>query len=129
MHDLKQAIITSAVGRIEELPADTIKQRYRFAPDFIGFSGHFPGYPILPAFIQILMALTVIEQHRDCRLQVSSVEKAKFHIPLRPDQEIEVECQQREVGNLPGCAARLRVPDGLASSFRITFNEKEDGRC
>ena len=129
MHELKQAIITSAVGCIEELPTDTVKQRYRFAPDFIGFSGHFPGYPILPAFIQILMALTVIEQHRDCRLRVSSVQKAKFHIPLRPDQEIEVECQQREIGNLPGCAARLRVSDGLASAFRITFNEKEDGRC
>ena len=129
MHALKRAIITSAVGRIEELPADTVKQRYRFAPDFMGFSGHFPGYPILPAFIQILTAMTVIEQHRDCRLQVSSVQKAKFHIPLHPHQEIEVECQQRQVGNLPGCAARLRVSDGLASSFLIAFSKKEGDRC
>ena len=128
MHELKRAIITSAVSRIEESENNTVKQRYRFAPDFIGFSGHFPGYPILPAFIQILMALVVIEQHRDCRLLVSSVEKAKFHIPLRPDQEIEVECQQQKIGNMPGCAARLVVSDGLASSFRIAFNAKEDIR-
>lgn len=128
MHALQQAITTSALGRIEESPAGALKQRFRFTADFVGFSGHFPGYPILAAFIQILMALTVIEQHRDCGLQVSTVEKAKFHIPLRPDQEIEVECQLREVGNAPGCAARLSVSEGLASSFRISFIEKEDGR-
>jgi len=128
MHALKQAIIRSAVGRIEKSQADTVRQRYRFAPQFIGFAGHFPGYPILPAFVQILMALTVIEQHRGCRLQVSGVEKAKFHMPLRPNQEIEVECQQRQIGNRPGCYARLSASDGLASSFRISFYEKEDGR-
>jgi 3-hydroxyacyl-[acyl-carrier-protein] dehydratase len=128
MNKIKKEIISSAVGRIEKSETDTIKQRYRFSPDFIGFAGHFPGNPILPAFVQILMALTLTEKHKGCRLKAASVEKAKFRIPLHPDQEIEIECRQRSVGGLSGCDARLTVAEGLAASFRISFSVKEDGQ-
>ena len=113
MNKIKKEIISSAVSRIEKSEADTIKQRYRFSPDFIGFAGHFPGNPILPAFVQILMALTLTEGHKGCR-------------PLQPDQEIEVACRQRTAGELSGCDARLSVSEGLAASFRISFSVKED---
>ena len=126
MNKIEKEIISSAVSRIEKSAADTINQRYRFSSDFIGFAGHFPGNPILPAFVQILMALTLIEKHKGCRLKAASVEKAKFRIPLQPDQEIEVACRQRTVGELPSCDARLTVPEGLAASFRISFSVKED---
>jgi len=128
MNKIKKEIISSAVSRIEKSEADTIKQRYRFSPDFIGFAGHFPGNPILPAFVQILMALTLTEKHKGCRLKATSVEKAKFRIPLQPDQEIEVACRQRTAGELSGCDARLSVSEGLAASFRIFFSVKEDGQ-
>ena len=128
MNQLKTEIISSAVSGIEELQPDTIKQRYRFSPDFIGFCGHFPGNPILPAFVQILMALTLTERHRGCRFEATSVEKAKFRIPLQPDQIIEVACRHRAGVDLSGCEARLSVPDGLAASFRISFYEKENGK-
>ena len=128
MNKIKKEIISSAVSRIEKSEADTIKQRYRFSPDFIGFTGHFPGNPILPAFIQILMALTLTENHKGCRLKAISVEKAKFRIPILPDQEIEVTCRQRAVSELAGCDARLSVPEGLAASFRISFSVKEDSQ-
>ena len=126
MNKIKKEIISSAVSRIEKSEADTIKQRYRFSPDFIGFAGHFPGNPILPAFVQILMALTLTEGHKGCRLKAASVEKAKFRIPIQPDREIEVACRQRTVGGLSGCDARLSVSEGLAASFRISFSVKED---
>ena len=128
MNQLRAEIISSAVSRIEELQLDTIQQRYRFSPDFIGFCGHFPGNPILPAFVQILVALTLTERHRGCRFEAASVEKAKFRIPLQPDQIIEVACRHRPGGDLSGCEARLSVPDGLAASFRIHFYEKENGK-
>ena len=128
MNKIKKEIISSTVSRIEKPEADTIKQRYRFSRDFIGFSGHFPGNPILPAFVQILMALTLTEKYKGCPLKAVSVEKAKFRIPLQPDQEIEVACRQRAVGKLSGCDARLTVSEGLAASFRISFSVKEDGQ-
>ena len=127
MNGLKKEIVSAAIGGIAESQVDTIEQRYRFSPDFIGFCGHFPGYPILPAFVQILMALTLAEEHKGCPLEVARIEKAKFHIPLRPDQEIKVECRSRRIGNTAGCEARLTVSQALASSFRITFIEKGNG--
>ena len=60
--------------------------------------------------------------------EATSVEKAKFRIPLQPDQIIEVACRQRAGGDLSGCEARLSVPDGLAASFRISFFEKENSK-
>jgi len=128
MNKIKKEIILSATSGIEESQPDTIKQRYRFSHDFIGFSGHFPGNPILPAVVQILMALTLTEKYKGYPLKAASVEKAKFRIPLQPDQEIEVACRQRSVGKLTGCDARLSISEGLAASFRISFFVKEDGQ-
>ena len=128
MNKIRKAIILSATSGIEESQPGMIKQRYRFGPDFIGFSGHFPGNPILPAFVQILTALTLTERYKGRPLKAASVEKAKFRIPLQPDQEIEVACRQLTVGKLTGCDARLTVSEGLAASFRISFFVKEDSQ-
>ena len=128
MNKIKKEIISSATSGIEESQPGTIKQRYRFSPDFIGFSGHFPGNPILPAFVQIMMALTLTEKYKGHPLKAAGVEKAKFRIPIQPDQEIEVACRQQTAGKLTGCDARLTVSEGLAASFRISFFVKEDGQ-
>ena len=128
MNRVKQEIVASAVGRIKATQSGTVNRRYRFSPDFIGFSGHFPGYPILPAFVQILTALTLAEEQRGHPLELAGVENAKFHIQLRPGQEIKVECKEKLVRGKPGCEARLMVADGLASLFRMSFVEKGDAR-
>ena len=122
MNKIKREIIASAVGQIVKTEQDSVKRYYRFGPDFIGFSGHFPGNPILPAFVQILTGLTLAEEHKGCFLELESIEKAKFSIPLYPDQKIEVECRYREEKGRYICDARLSVAEGLASSFRITFD-------
>lgn len=128
MNKIRKEIISSATSSVEESQPGTIKQRYRFRPDFIGFSGHFPGNPILPAFVQILTALTLTEIYKGRPLKAASVEKAKFRIPLQPNQEIEVACCQLTVGKLTGCDARLTVSEGLAASFRISFFGEEDSQ-
>jgi 3-hydroxyacyl-[acyl-carrier-protein] dehydratase len=129
MNELRQAIVSSAIGKKTEDDTNVVARRYRFKPNFIGFRGHFPGYPILPAFVQILTAITMIEEHKKYRLELTTVEKAKFHLPLHPDLEIEVTCAQRQVHDKSICEARLTVTEGLASSFRFTFTEKRDSQC
>ena len=127
MNKLKQQIIEAAVSGIEQPQMDTIKQRYRFGHDFIGFAGHFPGNPILPAFVQILMGITVAENHKGYRLKMTSVEKAKFHISIVPEKEIEVECRQRSIDELWSYDVRLSVSEGLAASYRIFFSARDVG--
>ena len=126
MNKIRKEIILSATGGIEESQPGTIKQRYRFSPEFIGFSGHFPDNPILPAFVQILMALTLTEKFNGCPLIMTGIDKAKFRIPIQPDQEIEVACRLRAADQPPGCDARLTVSGGLAASFRISYFLEQD---
>lgn len=129
MNRLKQEIVSSAVGKKKaETDVDGVKQCYRFGADFTGFAGHFPGYPILPAFVQVLTAQTLIEEHCGRRLELATVEKAKFHLPLQPEQDIEVAFRQRQVGGRLVYEARLGVVEGLASAFRLAFVEKGESQ-
>lgn len=127
MSRIRQEIVSSAIDAMKETAPDTVKKRYRFGPEFIGFSGHFPGYPILPAFVQILTAQTLAEEQKGHPLKLAGLENAKFHIQLRPDQDIDVECRPRKIKGKSGCEARLIVDDGLASSFVMFF--LEEGGC
>lgn len=127
MNKIKQEIIASAVGGIETPGSDAVKQQYRFSTDFVGFCGHFPGYPILPAFIQILTAVCLIEQHERRELKIATVEKAKFHKPLKPGCKIEVECRRQQTGKIAGWVTRINISGELASVFRVSFVQEEEG--
>ena len=126
MHKLKQEINSSKVGERSVTDVDGVRQCYRFEPDFLGFAGHFPGYPILPAFVQLLTAQTLIEEHHGHPLELATVEKAKFHLPLKPGQEIQVTFRRRKIGDRPVYETRLCVDEGMASAFRLVFVEKEE---
>lgn len=69
----------------------TATQEFCFKPDFSGFSGHFPGYPILPAVIQVLLGQLVVEQAYGQTLQFLSLGRAKFVRELHPNCQIRVE--------------------------------------
>ncbi len=128
MHKLKQEIMSSKMGEKTVTGVDGVRQCYRFGPDFLGFAGHFPGYPILPAFVQMLAAQTLIEEYHGHPLELATVEKAKFHLPLKPGQEIQVAVCRREIGDRPVYETRLGVDEGLASAFRLVFVEKEESK-
>jgi 3-hydroxyacyl-[acyl-carrier-protein] dehydratase len=119
MNRLKKAIFEAAMGQVEVIESGKASGRYCFPNHFIGFSGHFPGYPILPAFVQVLMGLTVIEEWKGRPFQLVSLEKAKFHIELKPDLEIIVQCREYEVKGKPAVEVKLSVAEGLAASFTV----------
>ena len=124
MGKLKRAILSSAVGAVKVEEDGMATQRYCFPSNFIGFSGHFPGYPILPAFVQISIALTLAEEVKGGPLELAAIEKAKFLLELRPDQEIVVQVRERRIGERPGCEAHLLADEKVAASFRMIFEEK-----
>jgi 3-hydroxyacyl-[acyl-carrier-protein] dehydratase len=121
MNKLKKEIIEAALRRVEAIAPDKAVGRYLFPQSFIGFAGHFPGYPVLPAYVQVLTALTVIEEWKGRPFQLASVERAKFHIELRPDQEITVQCREFEAKGKTVIEANLTVAEGLAAVFIMHF--------
>jgi 3-hydroxyacyl-[acyl-carrier-protein] dehydratase len=125
MDTLKTAISLSATGPVRETEQGTFVKSYSFAPDFIGFSGHFPGYPVLPAFLQVLTVLSTAEEVRGRPLTLISIVKAKFRIEIHPGQAVEVQYRERAVREATGFEATLTVAEGLAASLLLTVSDSE----
>jgi len=119
--DLTEAIRAAAVGDIERRADGSVLQRYVFSPDFQGFSGHFPGRPILPAVLQIMAANQLVEAATGQRLLSTAIERAKFVHPVVPGAVVEITCRR-----LPGAAAdlweiRIDSDRQAAASFFLTL--------
>jgi 3-hydroxyacyl-[acyl-carrier-protein] dehydratase len=127
MNKLKQGIMASAVDKIINEPASqSVTRSYCFTKDFAGFSGHFPGNPILPAIVQILTVVSLIEEHTGREQQLLSVEDAKFLNPVLPDQEIQVRCRQKTIGGKLLHEAKLAVHEKLAATFLLQMESREN---
>ncbi len=125
MNRLKQEIMAAAAGRITSDEMKSVARSYRFPESFIGFSGHFPGNPILPGIVQLLTVVSLIEEHTGTEQKLLAVEDARFLNPILPDQEILVQCQQRTVRGKLLHEARLTVSDRPAASFLIQLRTVE----
>lgn len=95
---------------------------YRFASDFVGFRGHFPGHPLLPAFIQILLSVAMIETHRKDDLRVSTISKAKFKREIPPGSRVVVRCTPRKNDFHMTYDVTLMMEEGVAALFQIAFD-------
>jgi 3-hydroxyacyl-[acyl-carrier-protein] dehydratase len=120
MNSMRQAISRSALGPAS-LAADSGEQSFCFAADFLGFAGHFPGYPILPAILQALMAQMVAEQVHGERLEFLSLERAKFKRELRPAEQIRVKIAFREASEPLCCKVELSCGAESAATFSLNF--------
>ncbi|MGC8552505.1 MAG: hypothetical protein ACP5O7_06515 [Phycisphaerae bacterium] len=59
------------------------------SPDFVGFAGHFPGQPILPGFVFVMLAEELFRQAGRA-LCVAALRKARFYQPLLPRQPVRI---------------------------------------
>lgn len=127
MNGMRKALQESALTTAE-LTATTARQRFRFAPEFAGFAGHFPGYPVLPAILQLLLAQLLAEQFCNGPLQLCSLSRAKFTRQIRPGEEVEVsvDCQPGAAGELR-CVGSLEVAGERAASFTLLLHKGLQG--
>jgi 3-hydroxyacyl-[acyl-carrier-protein] dehydratase len=122
MSRLKNETSLAAVSPVEIDEEGRLNRTYRFPADFVGFSGHFPGYAIVPAIVQVMAAQHLAETHLPADMRLRGVKNAKFFLQLRPESDIAVQCrlQPREDETL--VEARLTCEQGLAASFTLTFS-------
>lgn len=101
---------------------------YELPPDFAVFEGHFPGFPILPAFVQVQMAQHLLERALDRPLFLSGLDAAKFTAKAGPGDRLAISCRE---GNIPGVwlcriAAASRDGEVEISRFRLKFADERE---
>jgi 3-hydroxyacyl-[acyl-carrier-protein] dehydratase len=125
MNALWREIRSSAAGDIERTGPDTVVRRYRFSPGFIGFSGHFPGNPILPAIVQVCAVVSLAEEDGGKALRLEAVRSAKFLSPIRPGEEVSILCRRRGDSGEEICDATLTVAGKTSAAFQLRWTEEE----
>ena len=118
MSPLRRAIREALIGAEEK--GDRLSRTFVFPAESLVFAGHFPGRPVLPGVVHVLMAQAALE---DAGLP-SSLERivqAKFLMPVGPGSEIVMSIEPQGGGRWKvvfeadgECAARLDL--ALAAS-------------
>jgi len=115
MRQIEESMTTSPIRETNSCSAS-----FLFKSDFIGFGGHFPGNPVLPAVVQFSLGLFLARQIRGQDLEPIRVKKAKFSSVLAVDMPIEA-CVTVEDDTDPDLAVACRIngPEETASSFKM----------
>jgi 3-hydroxymyristoyl/3-hydroxydecanoyl-(acyl carrier protein) dehydratase len=98
--ELDKILISGSLCLVRPMPA-VWQAEYDLREDFIAFRGHFPVYPILPAFTQICMAQHALSLALKRKLELIRVSTAKFTGRACPG-----------VNLLVACSVAAEAPDG-----------------
>ena len=99
---------------------------FRPGADFTGFRGHFPGHPILPAFVQLMMAECAVRLRSRRPWSLRRVERGKFLKPIGPNEPVTVCWQEQPRGDGLRCSFALRVGAEKVAVFTMELAVEED---
>jgi 3-hydroxyacyl-[acyl-carrier-protein] dehydratase len=102
---------------------------FRLGDDFVGFQGHFPGHPILPAFVQLLLGECSVGLHSGRTWTLRHVDRAKFLRPIQPNEPVTVAWQEQPQENGLRCSFTLRVGSEKAAVFALDLAPEEGGHA
>jgi len=90
---LRKALMDSVLPQTVTISKheNKIAGKFLFSKTFLGFSGHFPGYPILPAVIQIAAVRMLAEIGLKKTVMLHSIERAKFTNIVQPGNPLTIQ--------------------------------------
>ncbi|OGV41896.1 MAG: hypothetical protein A2X46_17740 [Lentisphaerae bacterium GWF2_57_35] len=98
-----------------------------FPGAFTGFSGHFPGQPVLPGVCFIEAAVALLEAWHGREATVRQVSNAKFSRMVLPDQPVALRCVKFTNDDHGGRAAIVCEHDGAkAAEFVLDYDLVRD---
>jgi 3-hydroxyacyl-[acyl-carrier-protein] dehydratase len=121
---LRDAIVDCAQSEVKSLD-DGFQWTLCFPDDFVGFDGHFPGHPVLPAFIQILVTQCALQQRSARAWVLRRVKRAKFMKIVEPNRTVTVTWNEKESEDGLQGNFTLTVDDTKVASFAAVFTPQE----
>lgn len=99
------------------------RQQYVLPDEFIGFSGHFTGNPVLPAVMQLELAMVFISAVLGRTCQLNGVKNSKFTRIIKPGEAIDVICHSpldsADIDTAKSVKVTLMVGDETAASLTL----------
>jgi 3-hydroxyacyl-[acyl-carrier-protein] dehydratase len=122
--------IGQCMSGLSEAEGDELTARFLFPATFIGFKGHFPDRPVLPAVCEVQAAIAVLEAWSGGEVRLNEIVSAKFLTPLTCSEEVVVRCLVKMEESNRGVvkAAVARNGESVAKfKLRVTFEDEERG--
>ena len=122
--------IGQCMSDLTEVGDDALTARFLFPPDFIGFQGHFPGTPILPAVCKIQAAVAMLQASKRRTVRLDEIVLAKFSAPITCDEEVEFLCTTVMEGANSAVVKTIVSKNGEKVSrfkLRVTLKCEEPG--
>ena len=105
-----------------EVRGETLHAEFFFPSDAIFFSGHFPGFPILPGVAQLFTVRAMVAEAFGCAPD-GSIRRLKFQQPISPCQRVALDVERVSPGGFdfwlssdgePCASGRLLAAEGGA---------------
>ncbi len=92
--------------------------------EFCGFDGHFPGFAIVPAVVQVLMAQMLAQQGLAQACWNGTIQRGKFLRQIRPGETITAVVRRRDIRQRHYIDARLEVDGAAAATMLLQLDEE-----
>jgi len=114
-----------AAGTPARIDGDSFTKEFVFAADFIGFDGHFPGNPILPAMVQLMLGEVAAVEAAGQPLVCTDAARAKFVRQVVPGETILVSGSLALKNGQTKASVTLTVNGETASTYVLTLSAPE----
>lgn len=117
---MASSALTDSLQIVETVTtADSARISFRIPENLPYFDGHFPGRPVVPAFVQLGWVLAFAREKLRLSSQLTSISSAKFLRPLLPAGNYHLEMQYTD--SLGQLRFTLRGGDELCTSGKFSF--------
>lgn len=117
LNNLKAVDVSMETGRASG--------EFCFDNEFLGFHGHFPGYPILPGIVMIGMSVAVCEAVCMAPMMLAELERAKFSRQVIPGDTVRVEVNIQEIDDRYKVRSQLTTAGSPTATLDF-IAEKDD---
>jgi 3-hydroxyacyl-[acyl-carrier-protein] dehydratase len=101
---------------------------FTFGAELDVFSGHFPGYPLVPGVFLLEAVRCAAERATEGPLLIRRVEDAKFTAEVGPGDAVAVSAALTDAGLAWKCDARLASDRGAVARIRLLLEKERSGR-